>query len=611
MSSKKYDSLTPIGDSEEEYNLFKNDSYSCTQCSSQIEIISLNETEGKITFRCLSNNENNHGIITLSIKDYLDQMEKNTYASSKCSICNLKQNSSNENKIFKYCINCKKVLCYNCIGKHDRNNNKDYKNHNIIKNNEFYNICHIHPNHEYEVYCFKCKMHLCKECLKKGEHSLHEKNIIYENYPLEKEKEIHKKIINLYYKEKKFLEKEKTEKMKELYNNFNLLNEEIEIEKNNKIKSTNVEFNNELKQNEKNLNNSLEELKKKYEKNIILLKKNYNINKEKISNKYIKIKNNSEILYNDKLKKNKIEYENKIDNLEFDKKINYIKDLISLNEIIKNSQEKYPNNYFYNINIQNILLNYYKDSNNEIKGLFKNEEEIIMRIKRRDNEIIKLNEKENPYNKYILISENFLFENYNNLKKEDLLIMLSHFKKYLENIKGTNNKLEAKLLADIVKINFKYLNNNNYNELIIMAEKSIYLYKSLKTLERPNWYLEIINILEDLKENVKEEGEEKEIYNNSFIHTDNNKYIFDEINEYINKSDLIFIEFVLKKYPPKKNPLKKNRTLTEEWKSNKKDFLQRLSESYNPVNYYNSIEKGIYEAIMLKINKILFKLYPY
>ena len=113
MSSKKYDSLTPIGDSEEEYNLFKNDSYSCTQCSSQIEIISLNETEGKITFRCLSNNENNHGIITLSIKDYLDQMEKNTYASSKCSICNLKQNSSNENKIFKYCINCKKVLCYN------------------------------------------------------------------------------------------------------------------------------------------------------------------------------------------------------------------------------------------------------------------------------------------------------------------------------------------------------------------------------------------------------------------------------------------------------------------------------------------------------------------
>ena len=212
MSSKKFESLTPIGITEEECNLCKNDSYSCTECSSQIEILSLNEEEGKITFRCLSNNENNHGIITLSIKDYLNQMEKNTYAFSKCSICNLKQNSSNENKIFKYCINCKKVFCNNCIGKHDRNNNKDHKNHNIIKNNEFYKICHIHPNNEYEVYCFKCKMHLCRECLKKGEHSLHEKNIIYENYPLEKEKEIHKKIINLYNKKKTFLKKKKQKK---------------------------------------------------------------------------------------------------------------------------------------------------------------------------------------------------------------------------------------------------------------------------------------------------------------------------------------------------------------------------------------------------------------
>ena len=95
--------------------------YNCSECSSVIEILELNEEY--IEFKCI----NNHNI-RMKIKEYLDKM-------------------------------------------------KEYNN--IILNN---NICNIHKN-EYISYCFECNMHLCKECLKSGEHSYHYKINIIEIIP--------------------------------------------------------------------------------------------------------------------------------------------------------------------------------------------------------------------------------------------------------------------------------------------------------------------------------------------------------------------------------------------------------------------------------------------
>ena len=85
--------------------------YNCSECSSTIEIISVDEDD--IEFKC----NNNHNI-KIKIKEYLDKMKK-----------------------------------YNDI---DLNNK----------------ICNIHKE-EYISYCFECNMHLCNECLKLGEHSYH------------------------------------------------------------------------------------------------------------------------------------------------------------------------------------------------------------------------------------------------------------------------------------------------------------------------------------------------------------------------------------------------------------------------------------------------------
>ena len=93
--------LTPL---PKEEKLSKDDSYTCTLCSSQIEILSMKNND--ITFKCLNNDiKNNHGLKTMSINQYIKEMEKNTYFFSICSICGQKQNSHIDNKVFKYCIN--------------------------------------------------------------------------------------------------------------------------------------------------------------------------------------------------------------------------------------------------------------------------------------------------------------------------------------------------------------------------------------------------------------------------------------------------------------------------------------------------------------------------
>ena len=93
------------------------------------------------------------------------------------------------------------------------------------------------------------------------------------------------------------------------------------------------------------------------------------------------------------------------------------------------------------------------------------------------------------------------------------------------------------------------------------------------------------------------------------------KQIFDEIQEYREKSDVEFIEFILEKYPPKKSPLKKGKTVQEQWKENAKSFCERLSARYNPDNYPKNTDEEklkftIYHTISTEINAILSDINP-
>ena len=204
-----------------------------------------------------------------------------------------------------------------------------------------------------------------------------------------------------------------------------------------------------------------------------------------------------------------------------------------------------------------------------------------------------------------------LFEN-KNLKREELLILLDNFREALQNIKGANEyEYEAIIKANIVKINYKYLQSTNYSELIKMAEQSVSFGKSLKKdPEQMNWYFEIYNILEELKK--KKEIKEKEIEDilDNMIKNER-KYIFDEIKEYRKKTHLEFLEFILRKYPPLNSSFKMKTNIKDEWKKNPKKLILKLSRNYHPDHLglktdtlEEKLNYRIYQTISSELNSI-------
>ena len=139
----------------------------CPDCGSSIEILSINENNSSIEYKCLNekNNHSNKINFKVAIKDYLEKIKE-------CK----------ENKIDKLKDKCQ-------IEDHNLNN--------------------------YFSYCYDCKCHLCVECLKSREHINHRKSNLIEIQPREEEIKLIKEVINDYRNENKKLEniiKEQKEK---------------------------------------------------------------------------------------------------------------------------------------------------------------------------------------------------------------------------------------------------------------------------------------------------------------------------------------------------------------------------------------------------------------
>jgi len=204
-----------------------------------------------------------------------------------------------------------------------------------------------------------------------------------------------------------------------------------------------------------------------------------------------------------------------------------------------------------------------------------------------------------------------LFEKEENMDREELLILLDNYRQTLKNIQGLEDyESEAIILANIVKINYEYIKSEKYNELKTMSEQCVALAKSTnKNVEQFKWYLEISKILQELRKRFEEkERYEQEMFEKKYM--EEKKQIFEEIKEYRKKSTVEFIEFILKKYPPKNSPLKKNKTVKEEWRKDAKLLVTKLSGRYCPDNYPKNTEEEklkftIYHAISIEINDIL------
>ena len=394
-----------------------NINYCCSECSSLIEILSINEKTNTIEFKCL-NRENNHGIKVMQIGDYLSKMEK--YKKNEINRDSCKEHSSN------------------------------------LDNN-------------YVDFCFDCNRHLCKYCLKTRTHINHFKNNIMEIQPIKEELNIIDEIIKDYNIKIENLKNEKIKMKKELSNGLN-----INIENENKSIKEKTRINNENKDKEtkslyQNYLSDIKDIKNRYEKEIKIRKNKYERDIIETIHKYNLIIQKYSIIHEYKLKELNKEYIDKLNNLKYDIKIENIMNIKKINEIIFNSYNKYSNNYYNSLNINNILLSYIDNDfikNNLMKKILnKNYEEIIKIILAKKNEDIKSNLiKGKKYEEIYEIKE----EN-KRMKK-----MIEEKDKELSKYKIQKKQFEPKKVLKESKVNlikrkiysYECLNINNLSKII-------------------------------------------------------------------------------------------------------------------------------------------------
>jgi len=214
------------------------------------------------------------------------------------------------------------------------------------------------------------------------------------------------------------------------------------------------------------------------------------------------------------------------------------------------------------------------------------------------------------FSKDILIKE----EDYQT--DEEKLDILDRFKDALLFLKNPQKRadklLKAIYLANIVKIEFKMFNSNNYDTLIKMIEDCINLKLSVpEGCISPNldWFNEICNIKTEIeqkqliqKENPKEvEKKIKEKLND----------VLSELDSKFKQGKISFFYYILTEHPPNgidndfifSNP----KDLENSYNSNKKKFMKKLRRLYNPMRYKGNKEEeqklhSIMQEISMKLN---------
>ena len=126
--------------------------FRCTECC-LIPLLTIKENDSKIIINC-SNNHNKE----MSINEYIEKGLKNGINSIICSECSSKLEPK---KRFKFCSECIKIFCKNCLKKH--NNSQTNTEHETISLKKMDTFCCLHKT-RYTHYCQICHKNICKNC---------------------------------------------------------------------------------------------------------------------------------------------------------------------------------------------------------------------------------------------------------------------------------------------------------------------------------------------------------------------------------------------------------------------------------------------------------------
>ncbi len=200
--------------------------------------------------------------------------------------------------------------------------------------------------------------------------------------------------------------------------------------------------------------------------------------------------------------------------------------------------------------------------------------------------------------------------------EEEKLDILDRFKDALTYVKEPKKRadklLKAIYLANIVKIEFKMFNSNNYDTLLKMIEECVQLKVQVPEgccamdLE---WFTEICEIKEEIEEKQKEakknpKNAEKKI-------KEELKDIIDKIDSEFKKGKIDFFFYILSAHKP--NGLENDMIFANKndlkvaFESNQKKFMKKLRRLYNPMRYKGNKDEeqkihSIMQEISMKLN---------
>ena len=138
------------------------DSYTCPKCLLTPKIVNL--YRNTVQIECPI-----HGNMSVDLDKFMNQSSKNSYYGQTCGFCNKNKQIDDQN-IFKYCYDCNKVICYQCINTHQKNFPGHLK---LIPSKEYNTKCYIHKGENYEEFCYTCNKNICNSCFE--DHQSHDR----------------------------------------------------------------------------------------------------------------------------------------------------------------------------------------------------------------------------------------------------------------------------------------------------------------------------------------------------------------------------------------------------------------------------------------------------
>jgi hypothetical protein len=277
----------------------------------------------------------------------------------------------------------------------------------------------------------------------------HNKNNIIEIQPIQEELNIMKEIINDYKTKVEKLQNEKMIFNQNLNNSLNDKESKLQKKFEDQNQMDEINKSKELKLNNEKFIIEIEEIKRKYEEEIRIKKNEYEKKNTKINNEYKEKNKKNEIILASKKKELHEKYNEEIERLGYDKKIENLNSIVKFNEIVYHTYLFYKQNYYNCVNLNNLIINYYKNEkikNNVIKKLLKDDYDkvsklILERNDKYENEIDKEDEKGKENDKIktlemenMKLKEQMAKQEMENMKLKEQMADFELLKKKLEEI---------------------------------------------------------------------------------------------------------------------------------------------------------------------------------